>query len=56
MMWCKCGSWMIWHSDYVHGVFVSWYVCPRCGYDTRNIQYIWSDHTEMRGDIDADSY
>ena len=58
-MKCKCGSFMIWHSDYVCGIFVSWYTCPMCGHDTRDyhnyVQTTWSDHTELRGDTDADS-
>ena len=48
MMRCKCGSFMIWHCDYVHGVLVTWYVCPMCGHDTR-YQYSWSNNTKMRG-------
>jgi len=31
---------MIWNCDYTHGIFVSWYSCPMCGYDTRNVQYV----------------
>lgn len=49
-MRCKCGCMMIWHSDYVNGIFVSWYTCPMCGHDTRDyhnyVQTTWSDHTE----------
>lgn len=49
-MRCKCGCMMIWHSDYVCGIFVSWYTCPMCGHDTRDyhnyVQTTWSDHTE----------
>ena len=43
---CKCGALMIWNSDYSHGIFVSWYTCPICGYDTRNYQYPTNDHIE----------
>lgn len=48
MMRCKCGAWMTWNSDYKYGIFVSWYSCPICGYDTRNQNYAttWSSHTE----------
>jgi hypothetical protein len=49
-MRCKCGCMMIWHSDYISGIFVSWYTCPMCGHDTRDyhnyVQTTWSDHTE----------
>ena len=43
---CKCGALMNWFSDYSYGIFVSWYACPICGYDTRNYQITTSDHTE----------
>ena len=50
MMRCKCGAWMIWNSSYSHGIYVTWYSCPICGYDTRDYrqycQTMWSDHTE----------
>ena len=48
-MRCKCGAYMIWNCDYKYGIFVSWYTCPSCGYDTRNQQYIWSDRIELTG-------
>lgn len=35
-MRCKCGSLMLWNSDYVNGVFITWYFCPMCGYSTKN--------------------
>lgn len=44
-MICICGCKMIWNSDYVNGIFISWYTCLSCGYDTRNQQYTWSDRT-----------
>lgn len=44
-MRCKCGCMMLWNSDYINGIFVSWYTCPSCGYDTRNQQVTWSDRT-----------
>ena len=38
---------MNWFGAYFNGVFVSWYVCPICGYDTRNERhYLTSSHTE----------
>lgn len=39
-MRCKCGCMMIWNCDYIHGVFVSWYSCPMCGYERLN-QYTY---------------
>lgn len=56
-MRCRCGALMTWNCDYKYGIFVSWYSCPMCGYDTRNCtynKYTWSDHTEMESS-DADS-
>ena len=37
---------MIWDSDYKNGIFVSWYYCPLCGYDTRMLHYKWDTKTE----------
>jgi len=51
-MRCKCGVTMIWNSDYVNGIFISWYSCPMCGYDTRNQQYIWSNKTFVEGETE----
>ncbi len=46
MKCCECGAWMNWFCDYYCGIFVSWYVCPVCGNDTRNYQYTASTHIE----------
>ena len=45
---------MIWNSDYKYGIFVSWYSCPICGYDTRNQNYAttWSDNTDNKEQTD----
>ena len=49
-MHCKCGSYMIWNCDYINGVFITWYSCPFCGHDTRNIQYSQTNRTEQYKD------
>lgn len=56
-MICKCGSWMIWNSDYKYGTFISWYSCPNCGYDTRHYQNnvqatAWNGQTKESSDAD----
>ena len=42
----NCGSYLEWNLDYKYDMFYYYYFCPICKYDSRNIQYTCSDHTE----------
>lgn len=47
----KCHTHMTFHMDYFAGNPYIFYICPACGYDTRNERTYATSNTEFRNHI-----